>query len=59
MSEDDLPTIVRGDETIGRALTPRDGQALVDELNHSRSPDGLRDQLLSAVTDAIEEAFEE
>ena len=56
MTDDDIPTIMRGAETIGRALTKRDGAAIVDVLN-SLSTD-LRDQILSAVSDAIEGCFD-
>lgn len=60
---EDLPTIVRGkmgqdiDATIGRALTQKDGEAIVAELNRAGT-EGLRDRVLTAVNDAIEEAFD-
>lgn len=57
MSEDGLPEIFRDDVLFARALTERDGKIIVDELNAGAA--GMRDQLISAVTDAIEEAFED
>jgi hypothetical protein len=61
MSEDGLPLVVMGKEgsetTIGRALTKNDGEAIAEELNRAGTA-ALRDNILSAVTDAIEEVFE-
>lgn len=57
MSDDDIPQIMRGDTLFARALTRRDAQVIVDALNDGAA--GMRDQILSAVTDAIEEAFED
>ncbi len=53
---DDIAHIVRGGEPIGRALTRKDGDALVLVLN-SLSGD-FRDRILSEVTDAIENCFD-
>lgn len=62
MSEDGLSLVVLGNigsetTTIGRALTKKDGEAIAAELNRAGTA-ALRDNLLSAVTDAIEEVFE-
>lgn len=63
---DDIPMILRGQigghgEDVGRALTRRDGEAIVAELNRLEDlhNDALREALLSGVTDAIENCFEE
>ena len=56
MSEDGLPEIFRDDVPFARALTERDGKIIVDELNAGAA--GMRDEIISAVTDAIEQAFE-
>lgn len=58
MTDDDLAEIV--DETgvaIGRALTKRDGEAIVEVLNGGAAA-RLRENILSAVSDAIEECFD-
>lgn len=59
MSDDGLPLIVRGPEleTIGRALTRADGEQIVEELNCAGAA-ALRDKLLAAVEDAIENCFD-
>lgn len=51
-----LAHLFRDDGThIGRALTLADAERIREELN---APSELRDRILDAVTDAIEEAFE-
>lgn len=57
ISADEIPMIV--DETsaiLGRALTRKDGEAIVIALNETR--DQLRERILADVTDAIEGAFD-
>lgn len=56
MSEDGLPEIFQDGTPFARALTERDGKIIVDELNAGAA--GMRDQIIDAVTDAIEQAFE-
>jgi hypothetical protein len=56
MSDDDIPTILQGGTIIGRALTKRDGEAIVAALNKNTT--AIRDRLIAEVTDAIENAFE-
>ena len=56
MSDEDLPEIYNGHELIARAMTKRDGLVIVDLLNGAIS--GMRDQLLTEITDVIETAFE-
>jgi hypothetical protein len=59
--EDGFAHIIRsGDgEVIGRGLTKRDAERICEELNSAGAAAAvLRDRLLDAVTDAIEEAFE-
>lgn len=53
---DDIAHVMRGDEPIGRALTRKDGEALVLVLNQMSGD--FRDRILAGVTDAIEECFE-
>lgn len=55
--EDGIWTVFQGDMPIGRALTQRDAAAFVDALNGVLGND-LRDLVLSAVNDAVEECFE-
>lgn len=57
ISEDDLPVIYKDDMPFARALTERDGKKIVDELNIGSA--GMRDRLIDAMTDVIEQAFEE
>lgn len=57
---DDFPTIVREDQTtVGRALTRKDGEAIVAAMNVLMSRTDLRDRVLSEVADAIETCFED
>lgn len=55
--EDGIWTVGQGDMPIGRALTKKDADAFVDALNGILGDD-LRDRLLTAVNDAVEECFE-
>lgn len=56
---DDFATVVREDGSIvGRALTERDGNAFVEEMNKYLLGAEMRDRLLSEITDVIESAFE-
>lgn len=55
--EDGIWTVNQGDMPIGRALTERDARSFVDALNGVLADD-LRDRLLSAVNDAVEECFD-
>ena len=55
--EDGIWTVYQGDMPIGRALTKRDAESFVDALNGILGTD-LRDRLLSAVNDAVEECFD-
>jgi hypothetical protein len=50
-------TVHQGVLPIGRALTKRDADCFVEALNGVLGDD-LRDRVLSAVTDAIEECFD-
>jgi hypothetical protein len=59
MTDDGLPEIL--DEqgiAIGRALTKQDGDAIVDVLNGCFVV-VLRDRLLDAINDAVENIFDE
>lgn len=57
-SEDDgIWTVRNGDMPIGRALTKKDADDFVQAFNGILGND-LRDRLLSAVNDAIEEVFD-
>lgn len=54
---DELPTISSADgRFVAQALTKRNGELIVEELN--RLSGALRERLLDAVTDAIENCFE-
>lgn len=55
--EDGIWTVFQGDMPIGRALTEKDAVDFVEALNGVLGND-LRDRLLSAVSDAVEECFE-
>jgi len=55
--EDGIWTVHQGIMPIGRALTQRDAEAFVEALNGILGND-LRDRLLSAVNDAVEECFD-
>ena len=55
--EDDIWTVYQGCMPIGRALTRRDAESFVEALNGILGND-LRDRLLSAVNDAVEECFD-
>lgn len=58
MSEDDIPLIVNDDSAIlGRALTKKDGDAIVAALNRNAA-DAWRQKVLDAVSDAIEGCFD-
>lgn len=57
IADDEIPQIVRDGELFARALTPRDGRIIVDELNAGAA--GMRNEIIDAVTDAIEQAFED
>jgi hypothetical protein len=55
--EDGIWTVHQGTMPIGRALTKMDADAFVEALNGILGDD-LRDRLLSAVNDAVEECFD-
>jgi hypothetical protein len=55
--EDGIWTVYQGSMPIGRALTRKDAEAFFDALNGLLGND-LRDRLLSAVNDAVEECFD-
>ena len=55
--EDGIWTVFNGDMPIGRALTKRDADSFADALNGMLGDD-LRDRLLAAVNDAVEECFD-
>lgn len=55
---DDIWTIVKNGEDIGRVISKRDGEAILSELK-GYGNGVLRDRVLSAVNDAIEGEFEE
>lgn len=55
---DDIWTIFKGEEPLGRVISQRDGNAIIDELHRCRSAD-LRDRIIRAVTDAIEDEFDQ
>jgi hypothetical protein len=58
MSADEIPMIVGDDsQLLGRALTRKDGEAIVAVLNEFGSS-ALRQRILDAVGDAIEECFD-
>jgi len=42
---------------VGRALTKKDGEDIIEYINALRG-DGLRERLLSEITDAVENAFD-
>ena len=54
---DGIWAVYQGDMPIGRAISKKDADDFVSALNGVLAAD-LRDRLLSAVTDAIEECFE-
>ncbi len=56
--EDGIWTVFRGDMPIGRALTKKDADDFVEAFNGVLGND-LRERILSEVTDAIENCFEE
>lgn len=56
IADDEIPQIVRDGELFARALTARDGRIIVSELNAGAA--GMRNEIIDAVTDAIEQAFE-
>lgn len=55
--EDGIWTVYNGMMPVGRALTKRDADNFVEALNGILGDD-LRDRILSAVNDAIEECFD-
>lgn len=55
---DGIWTVFKGDMPIGRAVSKKDADDFAEALNGLLSAD-LRDRLLSAVNDAIEECFED
>jgi len=61
LAPDDIATIYAGagadSVAVGRALTKKDGDAIAVELNRAGT-DAMREAVLSAVNDAIEEVFE-
>ena len=55
--ENGIWTVYQGGMPIGRALTKKDADDFVEALNGLLGND-LRDRLLSAVNDAVEECFD-
>lgn len=55
---DDIWTLLKDGDVLCRVVGERDGDALLAELQSSGSV-ALRDRLLSAVNDAIEETFDD
>jgi len=55
--EDGIWTVFQGTMPIGRALTKKDADDFVEAFNGLLGND-LRDRLLSAVNDAVEECFD-
>lgn len=55
--EDSIWTVYEGNAPIGRALSKKDAESFVETFNGVLG-DHLRDRLLTAVNDAIEEIFE-
>jgi hypothetical protein len=54
---DDIWTLLKDGEVLCRVISKPDGEALLEEFKSSGSG-ALRDRLLSAVNDAIEETFD-
>lgn len=57
--EDGIVTIMIGEDRLGRALTEKDGHAIVQALNDAGAGAGMRDKLIEGITDLIEQAFEQ
>lgn len=55
--EDAIWTVYQGHMPIGRAISKKDAEDFVEAFNKVLGDD-LRDRLLAAVNDAIEECFE-
>ena len=55
--EDGIWTVYQGSMPIGRALTKKDSDDFVEAFNGLLGVE-LRDRLLSAVNDAVEECFD-
>jgi hypothetical protein len=56
--QDDIWTVFQGEMPIGRAVSRKDAEDFCTALNGLLGAD-LRDRLLSAVNDAIEECFDD
>lgn len=60
MSDDGIPVIWRDCEVVGRALTKKDGESIVEVLNRLAAGHNseFRERILAEVSDAIENCFD-